>query len=242
MTDTTVALKGTATRMMTTDDERPARMNALFRLMTWLSPAFPVGSFSYSHGLEGAVSEGLVETAPDLGAWLGQLLGHGSGWNDAVLLAESWRRAGNGGDLVELSALAEAMAASAERHMETMRQGAAFLEAASSWPHAGLERLPAQCAYPVAVGAIAGLHAVPLADALAAYLQAFVSNLAQAAIRLSVVGQKDAVSVIARLEPLVTKTALRGADSTLDDLGSATLISDIMSMKHETQHSRLFRS
>lgn len=215
---------------------------ALLRLMTWLSPAFPVGGFSYSHGLEHAVHDGLVSDRASLEAWLADLLEIGSGWNDAVLLAESWRRVRAGGDLAELAELAESLAGSLERHRETTLQGAAFVKAASGWPHPLIESLPETCPYCVAVGVISGAHGIEIADALAAFLQAFAANLVQASIRLGVTGQDGAVETIAALETLVLKIAARAARSTLDDLGSATVLSDIMSMKHETQYSRLFRS
>jgi urease accessory protein len=218
------------------------RAAALLRLITWLSPVFPVGGFSYSHGLEQAVHEGRVADAASLEDWLAQLVEIGSGWNDAVLFAESWRRAGGGGNLAEIAELAEALAASAERHRETLLQGAAFLNATGAWPHEAIARLPAECAYCVAVGAVAGAHRVALQDALGAFLQAFISNLTQAAIRLSVIGQSDAVAIIARLEPLLIATAQRAAASGLDDLGGAAFLSDIVAMRHETLYSRIFRS
>jgi urease accessory protein len=211
---------------------------ALLRLMTWLSPAFPIGGFSYSHGLERAVHDGLISDSGELRDWLSALLEFGSGWNDAVLLAEAWR----GGDPVEVAELAEALAGSEERHRETTLQGAAFLEAASGWPHPFLEGLPENCPYCVAVGVVAGAHGVPLGDALAAFLQAFAANLVQASIRLGVIGQNGAVATIASLETLVLAVAARAERSTLEDLGSATILSDIAAMKHETQYSRLFRS
>jgi len=215
---------------------------ALLRLMAWLSPAFPVGGFSYSHGLERAVHDGLIADAKDLAGWLETLVEMGSGWNDAVLFAESWRRARNGGDLDEVVALAEALAGSRERHMETMLQGAAFLKAAAAWPNPVLERLPTECAYCVAVGAIAGGNGIALQDALSAFLQAFFSNLVQAGIRLGVVGQSGATALVAGFERLALATAARAAASTLDDLGGCAFVSEIMAMKHETQYSRLFRS
>ena len=107
----------------------------LLRLMTWLSPAFPVGGFSYSHGLERAVEDGLVTDRESLADWLGALVEFGSGWNDAVLFAEAWRRASDGADFGDLAELAEALAGSLERHRETTLQGAAFLAAAAGWPH-----------------------------------------------------------------------------------------------------------
>ncbi|MDX8454997.1 urease accessory protein UreF [Mesorhizobium sp. VK9D] len=215
---------------------------ALLRLMAWLSPAFPVGGFSYSHGLERAVHDGLINDRDDLARWLETLVEMGSGWNDAVLFAESWRRARDGGDLAEVAALAEALAGSQERHLETMLQGAAFLQAASAWSSPALERLPADCPYCVAVGAVAGSGGIGLAEALSAFLQAFFSNLVQAAIRLGVIGQTDAVALLAGFETLAIATAACAAASTLDDLGGAAFMSDIMAMKHETQYSRLFRS
>ena len=214
----------------------------LLRLMAWLSPAFPVGGFSYSHGLERAVHDGLIAKRDDLATWLAALAEIGSGWNDAVLFAEAWRRARDGGDLSEVAELAEALAGSRERHMESMLQGQAFLAAAAAWPHPVLARLPAECPYCVAVGAVAGAHGVALDDALAAWLQAFSTNLVQAAIRLGVIGQTAATGIIAGFEPTALAVAARAATSNLKDLGTVAIASDIMAMRHETQHSRLFRS
>ncbi|WP_027167045.1 urease accessory protein UreF [Mesorhizobium sp. WSM3224] len=234
MTTTTMATTITMTEQLSTV--------ALLRLMAWLSPAFPVGGFSYSHGLERAVQDGLIADREDLASWLETLVEMGSGWNDAVLFAESWRRARDGGDMAEVAALAEALAGSRERHLETMLQGTAFLQAAAAWPSPALERLPADCPYCVAVGAVAGSGGIGLPEALSAFLQAFFSNLVQAAIRLGVVGQVDAVALLAGFEPLALANASRAAASSLDDLGGAAFVSDIMAMKHETQYSRLFRS
>ncbi len=213
----------------------------LFRLMAMLSPAFPVGSFSYSGGLEPAVDADAVTDAATLEDWIATLLANGSAWNDAVLLAAAWRASDDAACLVEVGELAEALAGSAERHRETMLQGAAFLVAARNWQGLAMPDL-AEAPYPVAIGAVAGAASLPLADVLAAYLQAFASNMLQSSIRLGVVGQSDAVAVLARLEPAILETVERAAVSDLDDLGSATLVADIFSMHHETQYSRLFRS
>jgi len=215
---------------------------SLLRLTAWLSPVFPVGSFSYSHGLERAAHDGLVGNADELRDWLAELVASGSGWNDAVLFAESWRRARAGEEFAEVAELAEALAGSAERHMETTLQGAAFLDAVGQWPADVLDRLPSFCPYCVAVGAVCGAHGIALASALEVFLQAFCLNLLQAAIRLSLTGQNGVTALLAALEPVLAATAARASASTLDDLGSATFIADITAMKHETQHSRLFRS
>ncbi len=215
--------------------------SVLFRLMAMLSPAFPVGSFSYSGGLEPAVDADAVTDAATLEDWIATLLSHGSAWNDVVLLAAAWRASDDAACLVEVAELAEALAGSAERHREMMLQGAAFLAAARNWQGLAMPDL-AEAPYPVAIGAVAGAASLPLADVLAAYLQAFASNMLQAAIRLGVIGQSDAVAVMARLEPAILDMAKRATQSDLDDLGSATLVADIFSMHHETQYSRLFRS
>lgn len=228
--------------------DKPAAPSGLLRLMAWLSPAFPVGSYSYSHGLERAANEGLLRNAADLEDWLAQLLEFGSARNDALLFAEAWRRvreasgrSGGEPDLSDLAELGEALAGSEERHRETMLQGAAFVSALSASGVASPD-LPPECPYCVAVGAAAGRAGVPLEQALAAYLQAFVSNLLQAGIRLGLTGQEGAVAALARLEPRILSAAGAAAASSLDDLGSAAILSDIAAMRHETQYSRLFRS
>ncbi|HEY6632353.1 MAG TPA: urease accessory protein UreF [Rhizobiaceae bacterium] len=219
----------------------PEGRGAQLRLMAFLSPSFPVGGFSYSHGLERAAHDGMLPGADALREWLADLIAFGSGWNDAVLFAEAHRRA-QAGDLSELAELAEALAGSEERHRETMLQGAAFMAAARAWPHPMLARLPQDCAYCVAAGALLGAHGVPLETALGAWLQAFSINLVQAGIRLGVTGQQGAMAAVAALEPVILDAARRAESSTLDDLGSAAILSDIVAMKHETQASRLFRS
>lgn len=219
-----------------------ADTQALLRLVTWMSPAFPVGAFSYSGGLEQAVHDELVRDAPGLSRWLKALIEYGSSWNDAVLLAESYRVCGDAPGLAAVRELAEALAGSRERHMETMLQGEAFLAAAAHWPHPVLETVTGAVAYPVAVGAVAGAHGTGLEPALAAYLHATVSNLVSVAIRCGVTGQTHGVGVLAELEPVIAATAANASASTLDDLGSASITADIAALRHETLHSRLFRS
>jgi urease accessory protein len=238
-TPTIITMLPTAT--ITTMTEVPAG-SGLLKLMTWLSPAFPVGSFSYSHGLESAAAAGLVGNADDLRDWLAALVRIGSGWNDAVLFAEAWQRTRSEDDLGELAELGAALASSRERHLETTLQGAAFAAALrNGWPEPAVD-LPDPCPYPVAVGAAAAAHGIALEAALSAWLQAFVANLAQASIRLGITGQAGAVSLVAALEPIIAESAHFAAQSSLDDLGSATVLAEVMSMRHETHYSRLFRT
>lgn len=214
---------------------------SLVRLMTWLSPSFPVGAFAYSHGLERAIHDGVILDRGSLLDWLSDLLERGSGWNDAVLLAEAWRTdAVDGGAAV--AELAETLAGSRERHLETMLQGQAFELAAAARDDGPPDSAEREMPYAVAVGLAAARQEIGLNQALAAYLHAFTSNLVQCAVRLVPLGQRDGVAALARLEPVILAVANRAAGSTLDDLGSCTMMSDILSMKHEIQYSRVFRS
>lgn len=217
-------------------------LQALLRLMAWLSPAFPVGSFAYSGGLERAVHDGLVHDSKSLKSWIATLIQQGSGWNDAVLLAEAHQAGDDALRLADVAELGEALAGSKERHAETMLLGEAFLSAAGAWPHQIFSLLPAKTVYPVAVGAVARAHAIPVEKTLAAFLHAFVSQLLSAGIRLGVTGQKDGVAILAELEDILAKVAMAAAQSDLDDLGAATVQADIASLRHETQGTRLFRS
>ncbi|MBX4876506.1 urease accessory protein UreF [Rhizobium bangladeshense] len=217
-------------------------LQAVLRLTAWLSPAFPIGGFAYSSGLERAVADGLVTDAASLAEWIGTLIGHGSTWNDAVLLAESHRRQAEAARLAEIAALAEALAGSRERHQETILLGEAFLAAARAWPDAVFQRLPGKTAYPIVVGAVAGAHGIRPEKVLAVFLHAYASQAVSAGIRLGVAGQASGVAVLAGLEEHIAKVARRAAGSTLDDLGSATVQADIAILRHETQTTRLFRS
>lgn len=218
---------------------------AQIKLMTWLSPAFPVGAFAFSQGLEWAVESGALADAADLGGWIEDALRQGAPRADSVLLAAAWRAPG---DAIPLNELAHALAPSRERHLETAAQGSAFLSAVSAaWPApdlAGLDALFAEkdIAYPVAVGLAARAHALALGPTLEAFLLALVANLVSAALRLGLVGQSQAQTVLAQASPMVAALARWACDSTLDDIGTCAWRADIASMRHETQYSRLFRS
>ena len=219
---------------------------ALLKLLTMLSPAFPVGAFSYSHGLEWLIDQGTLASAGDVEAWISDLLEIGSGWNDAVLFAAAHDAAGEDvAALVEIAELGEALAGSRERHLETTAQGRAFLDAAAiGWESAPATMLRQRggAPYPVAVAAVAAGERIPLQPALAAYLNAFAANLVSVAVRLVPLGQSAGLRIVAALHPVVEAVAARAASASLDYLGSATIGADIAAMRHETQYSRVFRT
>lgn len=224
-------------------------MSAHLPLMIWLSPSFPVGAFAYSHGLEWAFEAGDLTDAATLADWLDALVLHGSLRNDLILFANAWRAAGEGDGkaLAEIAELALALANSAERRLETVTQGNAFVAAIrAAWPCPALEALrgawQGDVAYPVAVAVASAGHQVPLLPALEAYGLAFVANLVSASVRLGIVGQTDGQRVTAALVPALHGAAAAASMASLDDLGGCTLRSDLAALRHETQYSRLFRS
>jgi len=222
---------------------------ALYRLMAWLSPGYPVGAFSYSSGIEWAVESGDIKDAATLRRWLAAVMTEGGGFCDAVFFVHA-HRAAEADDNKALRAVAElaaAFAPSKERHLETTAQGRAFVEATrAAWPCAALDTLLAlwdgPIAYPVAVAVAAAGHGVGAEPALGAYLHAVTANLISAGVRLIPLGQTDGQRLLAACEPLVGTTAARALTTPLDQAGGAAFRADIASMRHETQYTRLFRS
>lgn len=218
--------------MMTTDAP-------LLRLLTWLSPAFPTGAFTCSHGLEWVVEAGDIRDAATLREWLTDVVRHGAGRSDCILLRHAHRAARETAMLSEIAEIAAAVTPARERLAETLGQGTAFLRAAGAWE---LPTVPDEIAYPIAVGALTGWHDIDENGTVTAYLQAFVSNLIAAAVRLVPLGQSDGVRVLASLEPVILAIAEDTSTASLEDIGSCAFRSDLAAMRHETQYTRLFRS
>ncbi len=226
--------------------------DALARLLTWFSPAFPIGSYTYSHGLEYAVEAGLVSDAAALAGWVEAILRHGAGRNDAILLtcAHAAERAGDDGRLAEVLAWGEAFRGTAEMALESAAQGRAFLEAVrAAWPQPRLDALAALAAaeqrapaYPVVAGVALALAGITAAAGRRAYLHGFAAALVSAAVRLVPLGQSDGLRALAALEGAVAGVAAETADLDLADLGGAAWMVDACSARHETQYTRLFRS
>lgn len=214
---------------------------ALYKLTAWLSPAYPVGAYSYSHGLERAVADGALSDGASARAWIADCLELGAGRTDAILLAHAWRaaRGGDAATLAEIAALGLALAPSAERLTETREQGAAFDGVtAAVWGGGACEHAP----YPVVVGAAAARAGVALAPTAQMYLQAYAANLVSAAVRLVPLGQTEGQRVIAGLMAPIGRVVEDAVRAPLDEVGGCAVLSDIAAMRHETQEVRLFRS
>lgn len=209
----------------------------ILTLTQWFSPAYPVGAFAYSHGLEAAVEAGQVSDAQTLENWLTDVLQQGAGQSDVLFLTAA-NKAKSPQELTEIDATCRSFAPSKERLMETELQGAAFCNVtATVWAQhlVGLT-------YPVAVGRAAYLEQLPLGLTTRLYLHAFLSNLVTAAMRLLPLGQTEGQRLIKTLTPHLSAIADKAVAGSLDDLSSTVFLGDIASMKHETQYSRMFRT
>jgi urease accessory protein len=223
---------------------------AFYRMLAWLSPGFPVGSFSFSHGLEAAVESGAVFDRNTLQDWIAAILRWGSGRIDADVLREAHCAAAVDNLLIlsEANERGLTFRATAEMALETTAQGAAYLNTClAAWPDAFLGNWAAalgdsSVCYPAVVGAATARAGVPVDWALIGYLQAMAANLVSAGLRLGIMGQSDGQRVIAALEPVIAEAVTSSLSRGPDDFGSATFAVELASMAHETQYTRLFRS
>ena len=221
---------------------------ALLRLQSWLSPTFPNGAYSYSHGLEWAVEAGLVSDRASLVDWLDADLCHGSGRNEAIFFSEAYRCTidNDPAGLMFAAELAAASRGTSEFALESSQQAAACLSTLRHvWPDRILETLSEfQCqpVLAVVIGARSAREDIPRCLALPAFLHSYVANLVNAGVRLIPLGQTDGQIAIAELEPAVLLASQQGYRATLDDLGSAGFMVELSSIAHETQYTRLFRS
>lgn len=232
---------------------------ALYDLMTWMSPSWPIGAFAHSSGLEWAVEQGHVTSRATTTEWIATLIEHGSIRNDVVLFTYAWRAAdaGDRETLLEIAELAAASQTGFERRLEATAQGAAFrkIAEASVTPRACLGEdfvtlLSAidddDLTYPVVAAALFATQGIALRPALTAWLHGAAANLVSAAQRLVPLGQTDGQRVLRDLrQPIFA--AVEGAlalpdGDPFDALGGCTLIADLGCMAHETQYTRLFRT
>lgn len=231
-------------RIHTNMSQRPMTSSSdVLTLAQWLSPAFPVGGFAYSHGLETDIQGGTIASARDLQYWLWEVLEHGSGRNDCILLRAAYACTSSA-QVEEVNQTAMAVSASRERVLETQLQGNAFAQTtAAIWGGGEIwhKDTTALC-YPVAVGDAAARLQFDVDLTAAMYLHAFASSLISAAVRAVPLGQTEGQRVLAAIVPLCEQIAQETIDTTLDDLSSTAFLSDIAAMHHETLQPRMFRS
>lgn len=239
-------------RILVSDQNYLLSPLALLRQQSWLSPGFPNGSYSFSHGIEWEVEAGHIQDRESLVDWLGADLCYGSGRNEAIFFMEAWRRATDDdrGKVLEIAELAAAFRGTSEFALETSQQATACLAIFRRvWPDPLLETLSELLSdlriaptLSVVLGIRAAKQGIPATLALPAFLQSYLANLVTAAVRLVPLGQTDGQLCIAELEPTVLAMAAEAERVTIRDLGSAAFMVDLASASHETQYTRLFRS
>ena len=225
---------------------------SLLRLQSWFSPAFPTGSYSYSHGLESAVEAGYIYDRESLVDWLEADLCYGTGRNEAIFFSEAWRSAidDDRARLFEIAELAAAFRGTSEFALESSQQASACRTMLRQvWPDRlldSLSQLLSERHVPPALAVVLGVRAaregIPMSLALPAFLQSYIANLVTAGVRLVPLGQTQGQLAIAALEEAVLAASEQAKNATIDDLGSAAFMVDLASMAHETQYTRLFRS
>jgi len=231
-----------------TNEERLCSPLSSLRLLSWLSPSFPNGAYSYSHGLEWAVEAGHVHDRSSLVDWLEGDLCYGSGRNEAIFFTEAYRCAidDERANLMQVAEVAAASRGTPEFALESSQQATACLNTLRQvWPDPVLDvfrEIQVQPALAVVLGARTAMEGIPAGVALPAFLHSYVANLAIAGVRLIPLGQTDGQLAIAELEYAVLSASAKGACATLDDLGSAGFMVELASIAHETQYTRLFRS
>jgi len=236
------------TIMVTTITTTMLTDTAFQLLLAWTSPSYPIGAFTYSHGLETAVSDGRVCKAQDIVDYVEAVLSRGGVWVDAVLFCHGWRAAGDEAAFDEMAELAAAFRASSETMLESLQQGRSFLQVTQrAWPHPALADFAVRWGQrPIAHCTVMALacaaHGVPLEQALHAYLHGTAANLVSAGVRLVPLGQTDGQIATAALSRLIPAIATRALATEIDDLGTATPLLELASLHHETLYTRLFRS
>ncbi len=207
----------------------------LLKLTQWLSPAFPVSSYAYSHGLEAEIVAGRVRDGAGLTDWIDAVLAAGAGRSDAILMLAARRGAA---DLAALSDLALALAGSRERVAETSAQGRALAETLAAMGVGDGVARP----YPVVLGAAARALALEDRTVCALYLQSFAASLVSAAVRFMPLGQAEGQRVMAALQGRIMMLAEAACEAGLAGIGTAVFGADLAAMEHEVQEVRIFRT
>ena len=201
-------------------------------LQAWFSPSFPVGSFAYSHGLETAIHNHIVTDKNSLTDWIAFILEYGSGWNDGLCLKAAYE----GEDINDLCL---GLSAGHERHLETQELGRSFTANLNKCYELAL---PNGLAYPVAVGIASAQLNLDLILTLQSYLQSFTSNLISVGIRTIPIGQMAGQESLVRIFPIIKTLCTQLEGTPLTELGSCSVIADLMSLQHEQNVPRLYKT
>ncbi len=225
---------------------------AFLDLMTFLSPSFPVGSYVYSHGIEFAVEDKLIQNESQLRVWIKAALSQGAGRIDGVFFRIAWQavKDQNFDRLCWVVERGDIMRATNEMALESESQGVAFLDTVMEVKNLKeiqhlmdiMRKIERKPTYAIAVAIALAIANVPLRSALLAYFHSFASNLVSAGVRLIPLGQVAGQRCIESIKSNINSSIEAALHDNFEEIGTAAPIIDIASMNHETQYTRLFRS
>jgi urease accessory protein len=240
----TTGMTMTTTTGMATSTEGEDR--ALLQLIWLASPALPVGGFSYSEGLEGAVDAGLITDEASAARWLVDQLHLTLSRSDLAVVAQAaaaWR-AGDTERVQALNAWVLNTRETRELRLQTEQMGRSFIEWLKSvHPEVAATALPlGHLTYPVAFARAASTGTAPVRAIALAFAFGWAENMMQAAIKSVPLGQSAGQRILARLAHEITQAVDHAL--TLDDASRQAFspMLAILSSRHEHQYSRLFRS
>jgi len=201
-------------------------------LQTWFSPSFPIGSYSFSHGLEALIDDKLIANKQDILDYLNCILFYGTCKNDIILIKYAYQ--GN-----DLNDFAFSLCPSKERKIESLEMGNAFRKILKdSWDY----ELPINTAYPICIGKAANHFQIPLNLTMISFLQSFISNLVNVCVKHIPIGQKIGQDCIVNSLKSVKKIVKKSDKYSLDDIGGICFNSDIYSIKHERLLTRVYKT
>ena len=245
-----------ATALTTTTMATTTTDAALLQLIWLASPALPVGGFAYSEGLEAAVESARIRDEATAADWLADQLHLCLSRADLPVVAEAitaWR-AGDLARIARLDAWVLASRESAELRRQTEQMGRSLLEwlrivrpqlvegPAARWASTGSARTEVGLTYPVAFALAAAASGAPVRDCLLSFAFGWAENMMQAAIKSVPLGQGAGQRILLRLAADIPAAVDRAAALGDEDRQAFAPMLAILSARHETQYSRLFRS
>jgi urease accessory protein len=221
----------------------------LIGLLHLASPALPIGAYSYSQGLEGAVDAWLVVDAESAQAWIQSGIEHVLANNELPILAMLYREweDGNYSEVRRLNAWFLASRESLELRQETEQMGwsLAQLALALQWhdePRQVVLRTLNSICLPAAFAYAAGALGADQESCLAAYCFSWLENQVAAALKAAPLGQVAGQRILFAMHALIPKVVLQAINTTPGGISTFAPHLAILSSRHATQYSRLFRS
>lgn len=220
--------------------------HALLKLLQIASPAFPIGAYAYSQGLEWAVESGAVSNDAQAQAWILGLARHTMQCVDVPVLARIYRArsACESNAVHDWAQWFYASRESAEFRLETLQMGRACAQAMSALGVADVDEWrTAPYASTVTLYALAAVHwQIALADIAYAYVWAWAENQTACAIKLVPLGQTAGQRMLAHIADAIPAIVSAGLALPDEDIGYFAPALAVGSALHETQYTRLFRS